>query len=134
MSAFHPLQVRRPFVTVDSSPPSSVCPLLPNTQENGGGGGMSTRSGGGRWGGGGGGSGVAAMRAEHEAEMTALKEEKQDLLLKYHTTSSELNKQERRCAELGEEVEEIRAQLVSLQVRRSIHPTVRRSVHERLLL
>ena len=60
---------------------------------------MSTRSGGGgargRWGS----SGVAAMRAEHESEMVVLKEEKQDMLLKYHATSSRLNEQERRCAE-----------------------------------
>lgn len=74
---------------------------------------MSTRSGG-RWGS----SGVAAMRAEHEAEMTALKEEKQDLLLKYHATSAKLNEEQLRCAELNGEVEEARAQFVSLQVGR----------------
>lgn len=75
---------------------------------------MSARSGG-RWGS----SGVAAMRAEHEAEMTALKEEKQDLLLKYHATSAKLNEEQQRCAELNGEVEEARAQFVSLQVRGS---------------
>lgn len=57
------------------------------------------------------------MRAEHEAEMTAVKEEKQDMLLKYHATSSKLNDQERRCAELMGKVDETRAQVVSLQVR-----------------
>ncbi|CAM9369379.1 unnamed protein product [Ectocarpus sp. 6 AP-2014] len=89
--------------------------LRQRAQENsgggGGGGGMSTRSGG-RWGS----SGVAAMRAEHEAEMTALKEEKQDLLLKYHATSAKLNGEQQRCAELNGEVEEARAQFVSLQL------------------
>lgn len=73
---------------------------------------MNTRSGG-RWGS----SGVAAMRAEHEAEMTALKEEKQDMLLKYHATSSKLNDQEHRYAELQGELEEASAQVVRLQVR-----------------
>ena len=72
---------------------------------------MTTRSGS-RWGS----SGVAAMRAEHEAEMTALKEEKQDMLLKYHATSSKLNDQERRCSELQDKLEEARDQVVTLQV------------------
>lgn len=79
---------------------------------NGDGFGTNPRNGGGRWAG----SGVAAMRAEHEAEMTALKEEKQDLLLKYHAISSKLNEQERLCAELNKEVEENRKQAVSLEV------------------
>ncbi|CAN0101905.1 unnamed protein product [Scytosiphon promiscuus] len=85
--------------------------LRQRVQESGGGGGMSTRSGG-RWGN----SGVAAMRAEHEAEMTALKEEKQDMLLKYHDTSSKLNELERQCNELNAEVEDARAQVVTLQL------------------
>ncbi|CAB1118982.1 unnamed protein product [Ectocarpus sp. CCAP 1310/34] len=86
--------------------------LRQRAQDNSdGGGAMSTRSGG-RWGS----SGVAAMRAEHEAEMTALKEEKQDLLLKYHATSAKLNEEQQRCAELNGEVEEARAQFVSLQL------------------
>ena len=75
---------------------------------------MSTRSGrGGKWGS----SGIAAMRAEHESEMVALKEEKQDMLLKYHATSSRLNEEERRCAELEDGMEEMRSQMVKLQVK-----------------
>lgn len=73
--------------------------------------GVSTRSRG-RWGG----SGVAAMRAEHEAEVTALKEEKQDMLLKYHATSSKLNEHERRCIDMGDEMERMQSQVVQLQV------------------
>eukprot|EP00903_Cladosiphon_okamuranus_P013669 g12730.t1 len=85
--------------------------LRQRAQDGGGVGGMNTRSGG-PWGS----SGVAAMRAEHEAEMTALKEEKQDMLLKYHATSSKLNEQERRYAELQGELEEASAQVVRLQL------------------
>lgn len=48
--------------------------------------------------------------------MTALKEEKQDMLIKYHATASKLHEQERRCVELTESTEDVQTQLVKLQV------------------
>lgn len=63
------------------------------------------------------GSGVAAMRAAHEAEVTALKEEKQDLLMKYQNSAAKTREQGQRCAELMEEVRNLQGQLKKLQVR-----------------
>ena len=57
------------------------------------------------------------MRAEHESEVNVLKEEKQDLLMKYHATAAKMRQHERRCVELSEEREEMQAQVVALQVR-----------------
>lgn len=50
--------------------------------------------------------------------MTALKEEKQDMLIKYHATASKLHEQERYCSELTESMEGVQSQLVKLQVSR----------------
>lgn len=56
------------------------------------------------------------MRAEHESEVNALKEEKQDMLMKYHDAAAKAGEQERRCEDLSEEKEEMERQVVRLQV------------------
>lgn len=73
---------------------------------------MRTRSGGGQLAR----SGVTEMREGLESQITKLKEEKEDMMLKYHVTSSKLNEQKRCFAELNEEVEKSRLQLIELEV------------------
>lgn len=63
-----------------------------------------------------GGSGVAAMRAEHESEVKALIEEKQDMMMKYQATACRMREQEQRCAELSEGTRELQLHLTKLQV------------------
>lgn len=63
-----------------------------------------------------GGSGVAAMRAMHESEVKGLKEEKQDMTMKYHATATKVREQEQRCAELSEGMRRLQEQFTKLQV------------------
>lgn len=70
-----------------------------------------------RWGG----SGVAAMRAEHESEVTALKEEKLDMVMKYQASAARVREQEQRCAELTGSVEDLQMQVTKLQVSSRTH-------------
>lgn len=65
-----------------------------------------------RWGG----SGVAAMRAEHESEVNALKEQTQDMVMKYQATATRVRELEQRCAEQSEGIEELQLQLTKQQV------------------
>lgn len=66
----------------------------------------------GRWGGG----GVAAMRAEHESEMNAIKKEKQNLLMKYHDKANKMNAQEKENDELREENTKLQNDVIKFRV------------------
>lgn len=66
-------------------------------------------------------SGVAAMRAEHESEVTALKEEKLDMVMKYQASAARVREEEQRCAELTDSVEDLQMQVTKLQVSSRTH-------------